>query len=89
MVSTYATEEHWTDVYAVGIGDPDKTRITVSTDSFIPGEGVHSGYYHVYAELWFRVGGMTEFVPYSTLQEVLGGFGDTKPQGTPVKFKVS
>ena len=89
VVSTYATEEHWTDVYAVGVGDPDETRITVSTDSFIPGEGVHSGYYHVYAELWFRVGGMTEFVPYSTLQEVFGGFGDTKPQGTPVKFKVS
>jgi hypothetical protein len=87
--SKFTMEEYWTDEYPVGVGDPDETRITVSTGSFIPGEGVHTGYYYVYAELYFKAGGMTTFVSYTTVEDALGGTGETKSQGIPVKFKVS
>lgn len=52
------------------------------------------GYYWIYAELYFKAGeewmpDLMDFEAYSDYEATFGGFGDTKSQGTPVKFKVS
>lgn len=78
----------WTEPMHV-IPTPDE-RVTVSC-TFHPEV---PGYYWIYAELWFKAGeewmpDLMDWEPYSDYEATFGGFGDTKSEGTPVKFKVS
>ena len=68
--------------------DPDTGKkvyplVTVQTDPFAPGP---EGKYTVTACLYFKAGGMTEYVPYELVESGLGGAGTARDTAT--KFKV-
>ena len=69
--------------------DPDTGKkvyplVIVQTDPFVPGP---EGKYTVTASLYFKAGGMTEYVPYGLAEPYLGGDGTARDIAT--KFKVA
>jgi hypothetical protein len=84
------TAEYWsgeTEISGVYIGGDGKKVYPleiVATDPFVPGP---HGVYTVTAALYFKAGGMTDYVLYELCESGLGGTGTARDTAT--KFKVA
>jgi hypothetical protein len=85
------TTEYWSNEVAIPAVyiDPETDKkvyplVTVATDPFVPGP---EGLYTVTSSLYFKAGGMAEYIPYELAEEDLGGVGTARDTAT--KFKVA